>query len=292
MQNDCRRTTSKPQVYSTGHGDLVFGPRCLIMGIINVTPDSFSDGGQFESSQQAADHALQMVEDGSDVLDIGGESTRPGAAPVDAHEQIQRAVPVIEAVRTARKDIPISIDTRCAAVAEAALAAGADLINDVSGMRDDPKMAALLAQTGVPFIVMHMQGTPVTMQAKPEYDDVVRDVAAFFEKRAADLTDAGVDVEGRMIVDPGIGFGKTLDHNLRLIGAAAGLSDRFPVVVGASRKRFLGDLLNEPVAANRVFGTAATVAHAALTGVQMVRVHDVRAMRQVVDVLTAISQSG
>jgi len=275
--------------YSTRHGDLVMGRRCLIMGIVNVTPDSFSDGGQFESSQAAAQHALQLIADGADVLDIGGESTRPGAEPVSAADQIERVVPVVTAIRKRRQDVPISIDTRSAEVAAGALEAGADLVNDVSGMRDDAEMPALLARTGVPFIVMHMQGNPATMQAAPQYGDVVAEVSEFFEDRARALVAAGVSVEGRMIVDPGIGFGKTLEHNLALLRSAARLSLRFPVLVGASRKRFLGEILNEPDPAARLFGTSATVAQAALTGVPMVRVHDVKQMRQVVEVVAAIN---
>jgi len=278
--------------YSTGHGDLAMGRRCLIMGIVNVTPDSFSDGGQFNSTLAAANHAIQLIDDGADVLDIGGESTRPGAEPVCAAEQIERVAPVIAAIRQQRRDVPISVDTRSAEVAAAALEAGADIVNDVSGMRDDADMPALLAQTGVPFIVMHMQGTPATMQAAPQYGDVVAEVSEFFEARADELAAAGVTVEGRMIVDPGVGFGKTFEHNLALLRSAARLSRRFPVLVGASRKRFLGEILNEPDPTRRVFGTAATVAQAALTGVHLVRVHDVKAMRQVADVMAAIYGQG
>ncbi len=278
--------------YSTGHGDLVMGRRCLIMGIVNVTPDSFSDGGQFDSTHAAANHALQLIDDGADVLDIGGESTRPGAEPVSVAEQIERVAPVIAAIRQTRQDVPISVDTRSAEVAAAALEAGADIVNDVSGMRDDPALPALLARTGVPFVVMHMQGTPATMQQAPDYRDVVAEVSEFFESRARELATAGVTVEGRMIVDPGVGFGKTLEHNLALLRSATRLSGRFPVLVGASRKRFLGEILNEPDPTRRVFGTAATVAQAALTGVHLVRVHDVQAMRQVADVVAAISGNG
>ncbi len=278
--------------YSTGHGDLAMGRRCLIMGIVNVTPDSFSDGGQFDSTLAAANHAMQLIDDGADVLDIGGESTRPGAESVSAAEQIERVAPVIAAIRQQRQDVPISVDTRSAAVAASALDAGADIVNDVSGMRDDAEMPALLARTGVPFIVMHMQGTPATMQAAPQYGDVVAEVSDFFEARADEFAAAGVTVEGRMIVDPGVGFGKTFEHNLALLRSAARLSRRFPVLVGASRKRFLGEILNEPDPARRVFGTAATVAQAALTGVHLVRVHDVKAMRQVADVLAAIYGQG
>ena len=262
----------------------MFGGRCLIMGVLNVTPDSFSDGGKYLDPAAAVERALVMAADGADVIDLGAESTRPGAKPVSKEQQIERIVPVLTRARDRGLRLPISIDTRSARVAEAALDDGADMINDVSAARDDPQMPRLLAERGVAFVIMHMQGTPETMQTAPHYEDVVAEVAAFFEHRAEALTAAGVDVPTKMIVDPGIGFGKTLAHNLTLLRAAAGYGQRWPVVVGPSRKRFLGDILNEPDPGKRVFGTAATVAHAALSGVAMVRVHDVKAMRQVVEV--------
>lgn len=254
------------------------------MGVLNVTPDSFSDGGQYFDPAMAMSRAEAMACEGADVIDIGGESTRPGAQPVSEDEQIERVVPVIRGARSRGVSLPISIDTSSATVAAAALDAGADMVNDISGARNDRDMPRLLAERGVPFVIMHMQGTPATMQAAPHYKDVVAELGAFFNERARALADAGVDVSKKMIVDPGIGFGKTLEHNLDLLRAAASYGRKWPVVVGTSRKSFLGQLLNAPNPEHRLIGTAATVAHSALTGVDMVRVHDVAKMRQVVEV--------
>ena len=271
------------RTFDTSHGTLVFGGRCLIMGVVNVTPDSFSDGGECYSPADAVVRACKMVAEGVDVVDIGGESTRPGSDAVTAEEQIRRVVPVIKQARVHGVGVPISIDTRSAAVAAAALDAGADIVNDISAVRDDGDMPGLLAARRVPFIIMHMQGRPKTMQEAPQYGDVVTEVAEFFDERAAALAAAGVDVD-RMIVDPGIGFGKMLEHNLELLRSVARFRGRWPVIVGPSRKRFIGQILNEPDAKKRLMGTAAVVAHCALARVDMVRVHDVREMRQVVQV--------
>jgi dihydropteroate synthase len=261
------------------------------MGILNVTPDSFSDGGRFLDVQAAVAHARSLVDDGADLIDIGGESTRPGSEGVSDDEQIRRTEPVIRAIRAAGISIPISIDTRSAAASTVALDAGADIINDVSAARHDPNMPALLASTGVPFVAMHMQGTPETMQAAPAYHDVVREIRDFFEVRAHALEAAGVDLQ-KMMIDPGIGFGKTAAHNWTILRHIDSLLGRWPVLVGTSRKRFLGDLTAQPRPADRIAGTAATVAHCALTGVDMVRVHDVRLMRQIVEVCQAIRNAG
>ncbi len=272
-----------PPAIDTPHGLLTFGGRCLVMGILNVTPDSFSDGGLYAETGKAVARAIELAAEGADVIDIGGESTRPGSEAVPPDEQIRRVVPVIREARARGVAVPISIDTRSAAVAAAALDAGADIVNDISGIRDDPAMPGLLAQRRVPYIVMHMQGSPRTMQEAPSYRDVVAEVAAFFEARAESLAAAGVDVTG-MIVDPGIGFGKNLEHNLSLLRSIRTFTARWPVCVGPSRKRFLGELLNEPDPAKRLMGTAAVVAHCALAGVAIVRVHDVREARQVTQV--------
>jgi len=253
------------------------------MGVLNVTPDSFSDGGAYFAPADAVVRASKMVAEGADVIDIGGESTRPGSEPVPPEEQIRRVVPVIRQARVHGVGLPISIDTRSAAVAAAALDAGADVVNDISAARHDPAMPKLLAARRVPFVAMHMQGAPGTMQDAPEYGDVVAEVGAFFEERAEVLAAAGVDMD-YMIVDPGIGFGKTLEHNLALLRSIHTFCVRWPVLVGPSRKRFLGEILNEPDPADRLMGTAATVAHCVLAGVDMVRVHEVREMRQIVDV--------
>jgi len=257
------------------------------MGILNVTPDSFSDGGLYAETGKAVARAVEMAAEGADVIDIGGESTRPGSEAVPPEEQIRRVVPVIREARENGVAVPISIDTQSAAVAPAALDAGADMVNDISGVRDDPAMPGLLAERRVPFVVMHMQGTPRTMQETPSYRDVVAEVAAFFEARAESLAAAGVDA-ARMIVDPGIGFGKNLEHNLSLLRSIRVFTARRPVCVGPSRKRFLGELLNEPDPAKRLMGTAAVVAHCALEGVAMVRVHDVRTMARVARMCDAI----
>ncbi len=295
-----------PRSYSTGHGDLVFGNRCLIMGILNATPDSFSDGGRHVGVDAGVARVIEMVREGADVIDVGGESTRPGSRPVPAGAQIDRTIPVIRGARATGVSVPISIDTQSAEVAAAALDAGADIVNDVSGARhlsnesgvapDNTEMIQLLAERGVPFVLMHALAASATMQAAPAYDDVVRDVGAFFERRAAALEESGIATRERMIVDPGIGFGKTLEHNLALIRACATYSARWPVLLGTSRKRFIAEILAEagdhPAIANaeaRLMGTAASVAHAALSGVEMVRVHDVRAMRDVVDVCARLT---
>lgn len=238
----------------TAHGDLEVGARCLVMGILNVTPDSFSDGGEFYDARAAVARALQLQVDGADIIDIGGESTRPGSAGVAPGEQIRRVVPVIRAARAEGVVVPISIDTRSSAVAAAALDAGADIVNDVAAARHDPDMPRLLAGRSVPFVIMHMQGTPETMQENPSYADVVTEVMTFFQDRAERLAEAGVDIDRNMIVDPGIGFGKNLDHNLALLRSAACLGNRhragidggagpWPVLVGPSRKRFLRAIL-------------------------------------------------
>jgi dihydropteroate synthase len=279
-----------PRTLDTFHGQLAFGGRCLVMGILNVTPDSFSDGGHYVETGPAVDRSLEMAAEGADLIDIGGESTRPGSDQIAPDEQIRRIVPVIREARSRGLAVPISVDTRIAAVAAAALDAGADMVNDISGVRDDPAMPALLARRRVPFVVMHMQGTPQTMQQAPKYESVVAEVAAFFVARAEALAAAGVDVN-RMIVDPGLGFGKTLEHNLALLRSIRQFGIRWPVLVGPSRKRFLGDILNEPDPVKRIMGTAAAVAHCALSGVDIVRVHDVREMRQIVEVCSRLHKA-
>lgn len=273
--------------WPTAHGTLTFGPRTLIMGILNVTPDSFSDGGEFASLESAVARAFAMQGEGADLVDIGGESTRPGSVAVPADEQIARIAPVIHALRANGFSLPISVDTRIAAVAAAALDAGADIVNDISAARHDPAMPALLVARRVPFIAMHMQGTPETMQATPTYHDVIAEVRAFFKQRASELVRAGVDIS-RMMIDPGIGFGKTTEHNLALIRAIQTIRGKWPVLVGPSRKKFLGVLLGEDVPRARLMGTLAVAAHCAHFGVEMLRVHDVKETRQVVDTCAAL----
>ncbi len=262
--------------------------RPLVMGVVNVTPDSFSDGGRFVSLGTARDHALTLLDQGADWLDIGGESTRPGADPVSETEEMDRVLPVIEAIRAARPETLISIDTLKPGVAGAAIGAGASLWNDVSALRTDgaPEMAAGL---GCPVCLMHMRGESRTMQDAPRYDDVVTDVARFLGQRAGAAMAAGV-ARAHILLDPGIGFGKTLAHNLALLGALehfAGLG--FPILLGASRKRFIAGIdPSAAEAADRLGGSLAVALYAARAGVAMVRVHDVRETVQALEVQAAI----
>jgi dihydropteroate synthase len=267
-------------------GRLDFSAGCLVMGILNVTPDSFSDGGQFLDPGAAAEHGVRMASQGAVVIDVGGESTRPGSKPVPPAEQIRRTVPVIE-VLAERIDVPISIDTTDFEVARAALLAGASILNDITALADD-RMAELAAQQQVPVILMHMQGTPATMQAEPRYGDVVAEVRDFLVARAERAVALGVPKE-RVFIDPGIGFGKTLEHNLLLLRNLDKLvATGYRVLVGPSRKGFLGRITGREKPEDRVFGTAAVVAHCVTAGVSVVRVHDVPEMADVVRVTRAI----
>jgi dihydropteroate synthase len=267
--------------------------RVHIVGILNVTPDSFSDGGRFVDVPRAVDHALAMARDGAAIIDIGGESTRPGAASVNEQEELDRVIPVIEAIRRERAaDVPISIDTTKAKVAELAIQAGADMINDISGLRFDGRMADVAAAAAVPVVCMHIQGTPRDMQVAPHYDDVFSSVSAWLLESIAIAARAGIPRE-RLIVDPGIGFGKTDPNNLELIRRAGDLAEvtGCPVLLGPSRKSFLARLLDRDDPDERVFGTAAAVALGALHGARFLRVHDVREMADVLTVCAAIEGS-
>jgi dihydropteroate synthase len=258
------------------------------MGVLNVTPDSFSDGGKFFKASDAIDRARAMVAEGADLLDLGGESTRPGAEAVTAEEEKRRILPVLEAI-AGKIGVPISIDTYKAETAAAALAAGAEIVNDISGGRMDPEMLALVAERGVPIVLGHIRGTPKDMQDRPVYRDVVAEVGDELEAAAARAEEAGIE-KGAILVDPGIGFGKTLEHNLSLLKHLDDLVARGrPVVVGTSRKKFVGTLLDGAPPEDRVEGTAATTALAVAAGVAVVRVHDVKAMARVVRVAAAIS---
>lgn len=264
----------------------------LIMGILNITPDSFSDGGRFDRPEAAVRHGRRMIDEGADIIDIGGESTRPGAARVSEKEQIGRVLPVIEqlgAIRPAR--VAISIDTRRAGVAEAALDAGANIVNDVSGGNDDPVIIALCAERGCGYIINHMQGTPEIMQRQPEYADVVGEVRRFLEGRAEDCQQAGMRPH-HIVIDPGIGFGKTQAHNLALLRhLRAFVEAGYAVLLGASRKRFMGGLCKTDTPADLIGATAATTALGVAAGVRIFRVHDVRENRQAADVAWAIANS-
>lgn len=263
--------------------------RPRVMGILNVTPDSFSDGGQLQDTDAAVARAAQMLLDGADILDVGGESSRPGAARVPAEVQIARVVPVIRALRERLPQRPvISVDTTLRSVAEAALDAGADLVNDISAARDTPDMLHCVAERAVPIVLMHMQGEPATMQLAPHYDDVVAEVTAFLAARAQAALAAGLQPD-QILLDPGIGFGKRRSDNLALL---AGL-DRivalgYPVLLGASRKRFMGHLCNEREPAELLGATCATTALAVAAGVSVVRVHDVKPNRQAADIAWAL----
>jgi len=269
-------------------GTLDLTARGAVMGVLNVTPDSFSDGGQFVDAERAVAHSLAMVEAGAALIDLGGESTRPGAEPVPAAEQIRRTRPVIEALRR-RSGVLISIDTTLAAVAEAALAAGADIVNDVSGLRGDAEMAGVCARTGAGVVIMHMQGEPRTMQAAPHYDDVVAEVSSFFRWQLAVAEAAGV-VREAVVFDPGIGFGKTLEHNLALIRALGTLSPVAgrPVVLGVSRKSFLGRLLGSEDLADRAWPTVALTSLGRELGARVFRVHEVRPNEQALRMTEAV----
>lgn len=257
-----------------------------IMGILNVTPDSFSDGGRFIERERAVEQALAMVEAGADIIDIGGESTRPGAQPVSAVEELRRILPIIETLAP-ELAVPISVDTSKPEVMVAAAGAGAGLINDVYALRL-PGAVEAAADTGLPVCLMHMQGKPRTMQAAPHYEDVVADVRIFLETRARACMDAGIARE-RIVVDPGFGFGKNLTHNVTLLGnmrAITGLG--FPVLVGLSRKSIIGDLTGAPVD-GRVAGSVAAALIAAERGASILRVHDVREMKDALRVLEAVT---
>ena len=280
-----------------GSRTLALGQRTLIMGIVNVTPDSFSDGGHFFSPDQAMTQAMQLVQEGADILDIGGESTRPFSDPVGESEEMDRVLPVIAGLVN-RVAVPISIDTTKAAVARQAVAAGATMINDVSALRLDPEMAATAAQCQVPLILMHMKGTPKTMQVDPVYDDLIADIMAFLTEAINRAVAAGVD-RSAIILDPGIGFGKTIRHNLQLI---RGL-DRFddlgaPLLIGPSRKMFIRQLLKDPsekeldaLSVEVARGTQAAVAAAAMQGAHIVRVHDVARTRATLAIVNAITSA-
>jgi len=270
-------------------GRLDFSSGCLLMGILNVTPDSFSDGGQFFDLSRAVEHGLEMVDEGAAILDIGGESTRPGSQPISSAEQVHRVVPVIEAL-TERADVPISIDTHDVEVARAALHAGASIINDITALADE-RMVELAAEEQVPVVLMHMQGTPATMQVEPAYTDVVKEVRDFLVERAKRVEGFGIARE-RVFIDPGIGFGKTLQHNLLLLTHLDALvATGYRVLVGASRKAFIGKITGREKPVDRVFGTAATVAVCVAAGASILRVHDVGPMRDVVRVTRAMLEA-
>lgn len=268
-----------------GYG-LEFGRKTLVMGILNITADSFSDGGLYLDLDRAVARAKAMIGEGADIIDIGGESTRPFACPVSLEEETARVIPVLERL-IAEARVPISVDTHKSEVARLALERGATIINDISGLRADPRMAEIVAAAGCPVVVVHMQKTPKTMQEDPVYGDVVGEVMAGLQGSIAIATRAGVH-EDKVIVDPGIGFGKTAEHNLEILHRLAefkGLGK--PILTGTSRKSFIGKVLDLPLG-ERLEGTAATVALSIANGADLVRVHDVKAMKRVCQMTDAI----
>jgi len=274
-----------------GRRRMKLGPDPVFMGIVNATPDSFSDGGRFPTAQAAADHARRLVDEGASIVDVGGESTRPGSDPVPEDEELARVIPVIERL-AGKTDAAISVDTRRSRVARQAVAAGAAIVNDVTALRGDPDMAAAVAETGAAVVLMHMLGTPRTMQESPRYDDLLADLCRSLRECLALAKAAGV-AEDRILVDPGLGFGKTVEHNLEILARLAQLRTLGrPIVVGPSRKRFIGFLTGVDAPAERVLGTAGACALAVAAGACVLRVHDVAPVRQAVTVAAAIARAG
>ena len=265
------------------------GEETGIMGIINVTPDSFSDGGKYANVEAAVMRAKQMVSDGADIIDIGGESSRPGAEPITANEECRRVIPVVQALAE-QFQIPISVDTYKAKVAREALSAGACVINDITALHGDPNMCQIVADAQAGVILMHMQGVPATMQKAPTYQNVVTEVHAWLTEVASQAVDRGID-SSRIMIDPGIGFGKTFDHNLEILRHLMQFRGiGYPMLVGVSRKKFIGRILDLPVH-QREEGTAATVAWSIINGANVVRVHDVAKMKQVAQVIDTICRT-
>lgn len=260
------------------------------MGVVNVTPDSFFDGGIYSTRENAVNHALALVDQGADMIDVGGESTRPFSSPVELEEELARVIPVIRDIRS-RSDIPLSIDTRKAAVAEQALVAGASIINDVSGLTFDADMGRVAAQAGVPVVIMHSRGRPEEMQRDPYYDDVIGEIEAFFVERLEFAGAQGI-VKDKVIIDPGIGFGKRVEDNLRILKELR----RFkalgsPLLIGTSMKSFVGKVTEVESVGDRLAGTLATVAVACINGADIIRVHDVREAKRVITMVRAIMEA-
>jgi dihydropteroate synthase len=268
---------------------LPYGEGTLLMGVLNITPDSFSDGGQFFSPERALQHALQMVSEGADIIDIGGESTRPGSAFVSEAEEMQRVIPVIERL-AAQISIPISIDTTKSTVARAALAAGAEIVNDISALRFDPAIADEAAQVSAGLVLMHSRGTPKTMQQLPAVADIMSEVIGGLREAVGIAEQRGVSPES-IAIDPGIGFGKTVEQNLELIAKLDQIAREFvefPLLIGTSRKSFIGKLLGGAPADERLYGTIATIAASVLKGAHIVRVHDVKAAVEAVRISNSL----
>ena len=259
----------------------------LVMGIVNVTPDSFSDGGQFYHPEKAIIHAMQLINDGADIIDIGGESSRPGANHVLLQEELERTIPVIQKIRQTSPDTLISIDTYKSEVAIQAIEAGANMINDISGLTMDETMPNIAAGLEVPIVIMHMQGTPANMQIKPRYKDLILDITSFFSDQIKLANTAGIEM-AHIILDPGIGFGKTIDHNFQLIQNLNEFCKLgYPILIGPSRKSFIGTTLDLPTE-DRLEGTSAVVTAGIMNGARIVRVHDVKEIKRVVTITEKI----
>jgi dihydropteroate synthase len=281
------RTAQQPAQLVLGSRIVPLPARPLIMGIINITPDSFSDGGQCYTPQQAADHFFRLVDEGAELIDLGAESSRPGAAPVDVGEEWRRLGPVLSRV-AGKTAVPISVDTYKAEIARRAVDNGVTLINDISALRFDPEMADTIADSGASVILMHMQGTPRNMQRNPVYTEVVREIGEFLRERATIAVSAGIPPD-KVIIDPGIGFGKTLAHNLDILNRLEELGGwGYPVLIGASRKSFIGRICRVEER-ERVEGSLAVAVLAARAGIRIVRVHDVRQTRRALEVCAAIN---
>ncbi len=266
------------------------GTRALIVGIINVTPDSFSDGGRYFAHESAVRRAGDMLDEGADIIDIGGESSRPGAESVAIDEELDRVIPVLQKVKEEFPDAVVSVDTYKYEVARIALEEGASIINDITGLRKSPELLPLLAETGAGVVIMHMQGTPRTMQQSPHYDDVLKEIADFLKERTHAARKVGIE-EDQIVVDPGIGFGKTLEHNLSLLAEPSYVREQCkrPVLIGASRKSFIGMLLDGIPTDERAVGSLAAALTAVTRGADIVRVHDVKQTRQALAIYNAIA---
>lgn len=273
-------------LYRFGSAEYDLSARTHLVGVLNVTPDSFSDGGKYLDKKAAVERAARMVDEGADIIDVGGESTRPGSDAISLDEEVRRVLPVIEEL-SRKLTVPISIDTYKSQVARRAVDAGATIINDISGMTFDPEMASLAAEHGATVILMHIKGTPKTMQENPQYEDVVSEVKDFLEDRIHYAQASGIN---QIIIDPGIGFGKRLEHNLEIFRRLTELTELgYPLMVGPSRKSFIGKILDLPVD-SRLEGSAAAVAVSIINGANLIRVHDVLAMKRVALVVDAIKR--
>lgn len=254
--------------------EILLGEKTHIMGILNMTPDSFSDGGNNDTEQKALSNAMNMIDAGADIIDIGGESSRPGSLPISEKEELLRVMPIIKSIRKNDPNILISIDTTKAVVAEAAINEGADIVNDISAMTFDPKMKSILAKYKTGVILMHMQGSPKTMQKNPQYENIIKEVYDYLDKRANVAIETGVNLSS-VVLDPGIGFGKSTENNITLLKGLNKFSKKYPLLVGLSRKNFIGDITKQKIPSRRLGGSLASAAYAITQGAHILRVHDV-----------------